>query len=223
MKNWSNYTTDQQTAHGRGTKTIIQCTPCRPIFSRALAEFQTIVFIILCKLQEPKSLRGDERGLVERRRGPLLFSSFVFFFSLFLFFSPACRPPAFSRDRPPLNESLKQASKATRLKQSKLEGRNASRKPITINLFFFHFTGFILAISCGIYPSGWGSVEFKQACGNDANFYKLGHCNLGWAFFVFVSGTGSAFICAVLSTRAGKQEKMLYSRTSIERSNSFLM
>ena len=111
----------------------------RPIFSRALADFQTIVFIILCKLQEPKSLRGNERGLVERRRGPLLFSSFVFFFSLFLFFSPVCRPPAFSRDGPLLNESLKQANKATRLRQSKLEGRNASRKPITINSFFFSF------------------------------------------------------------------------------------
>ena len=112
----------------------------------------------------------------------------------------------------------------SRLRQSKME-RNASKKLI-INicfLFFFYFTGFILAISCGIYPSGWGSVEFKQACGNDANFYKLGHCELGWAFFVFVAGTGSAFICAALSTRAGKQKNILYSRTSIERSNSFLM
>ena len=110
-----------------------------------------------------------------------------------------------------------------RLRKSKLE-RNASKKLITnICFLFFYFTGFILAISCGIYPSGWGSVEFKQACGNDANFYKLGHCNLGWAFFVFVAGTGSAFICAALSTRAGKQKKMSYSRTSIERSNSFLM
>lgn len=110
-----------------------------------------------------------------------------------------------------------------RLRKSKLE-RNASKKLIiNICFLFFYFTGFILAISCGIYPSGWGSVEFKQACGNDANFYKLGHCNLGWAFFVFVAGTGSAFICAALSTRAGKQKKMSYSRTSIERSNSFLM
>ena len=73
---------------------------------------------------------------------------------------------------------------------------------------FFYFTGFILAISCGIYPSGWGSVEFKQACGNNANFYKLGHCELGWAFFVFVAGTGSAFILrSSVRPRAGKTEK----------------
>ncbi|XP_078380272.1 LHFPL tetraspan subfamily member 6 protein-like [Oculina patagonica] len=88
---------------------------------------------------------------------------------------------------------------------------------------FQFLAGFLLAISCGIYPSGWGSVEFKQACGNDANFYKLGHCKLSWAFFVFVAGTGSAFICAILSTRAGKQKKRSYSRTNIERSNSFLV
>lgn len=83
--------------------------------------------------------------------------------------------------------------------------------------------GFLLAIACGIYPSGWGSVEFKQACGKEANFYRLGHCKLSWAFFLFVAGTGSAFICAVLSTRAAKQNKPIYSRTSIERSNSFVM
>lgn len=83
--------------------------------------------------------------------------------------------------------------------------------------------GFLLAIGFGIYPSGWGSVEFKQACGKEANFYRLGHCKLSWAFFLFVVGTGSAFICAVLSTRAGKQNKPIYSRTSIERSDSFIM
>jgi len=88
---------------------------------------------------------------------------------------------------------------------------------------FQFLAGFFLAISCGIYPSGWGSVEFKQACGNEANFYKLGHCKLSWAFFIFVAGTGSAFICAALSTRAGKKREPMYSRTSIERSNSFLV
>lgn len=96
---------------------------------------------------------------------------------------------------------------------------------ISINLSISSFwsTGFLLAIGFGIYPSGWGSVEFKQACGKEANFYRLGHCKLSWAFFLFVVGTGSAFICAVLSTRAGKQKKPIYSRTSIERSDSFIM
>ena len=87
---------------------------------------------------------------------------------------------------------------------------------------FTFFTGFLLAISCGIYPSGWGSVEFKQVCGDEANFYKLGHCKLSWAFFVYVSGTGIAFMCAALSARVAKQRKPLYIRTDVERSNSFM-
>ena len=90
-----------------------------------------------------------------------------------------------------------------------------------ISLLLF-FTGFLLAISCGIYPSGWSSVEFKQACGEEANFYKLGHCKLSWAFFVYVSGTGIAFMCAALSARVAKQRKPLYIRTDVERSNSFM-
>ena len=87
---------------------------------------------------------------------------------------------------------------------------------------FTFFTGFLLVISCGIYPSGWGSVEFKQVCGDEANFYKLGHCKLSWAFFVYVSGTGIAFMCAALSARVAKQRKPLYIRTDVERSNSFM-
>lgn len=81
---------------------------------------------------------------------------------------------------------------------------------------FQFLAGFLLGISCGIYPSGWGSVEFQQACGNEANFYKLGHCKLGWAFFIFVAGTGLSFICAALSTATLSKPKHSSSRTNIE-------
>ena len=78
--------------------------------------------------------------------------------------------------------------------------------------------GFLLAISCGIYPSGWGSNAVKQACGKDADFYEIGHCRLGWAFFIFVIGISLAFICSGLSLRAGKKSMS----SDVEDSNSFM-
>ena len=67
------------------------------------------------------------------------------------------------------------------------------------------FAGFLLVISFGIYPSGWGSETVQQACGKKADFYEIGHCRLGWAFFIFVIAISLAFICAGLSLRAGKK------------------
>lgn len=90
----------------------------------------------------------------------------------------------------------------------------ASRSSTRVGGTVQFLAGFLLAVSCGIYPSGWGSVEFQQVCGSEANLYKLGHCKLGWAFFVFASGTGLAFICAALSMTDLSKSEHLSSRTN---------
>ncbi|EDO26204.1 predicted protein, partial [Nematostella vectensis] len=61
-----------------------------------------------------------------------------------------------------------------------------------------------LGFSAAAYPSGWGGVEVRQACGPDADSFNLGQCSLGWAFYIYILGTAMAFVCVGMSIKAGK-------------------
>ena len=59
-----------------------------------------------------------------------------------------------------------------------------------------------------IFPFGWDSAEVRQACGVNANNYKLENCTIGWAAFLVAGGTVATFICSCLSVKAGKSDRM---------------
>lgn len=75
--------------------------------------------------------------------------------------------------------------------------------------FFFTFIkGFFLVVSCVIFPLGWDNVEVHQACGENANNYRLGDCTLGCAAFLTFGGILGTLLCAILSIKAGKSDRM---------------
>lgn len=74
--------------------------------------------------------------------------------------------------------------------------------------FFQAIAAFFLVTSCVIFPFGWDNVEVRQACGANANNYRLGNCTLGWAAFLTAVGTFGTLVCACLSIKAGKSDRM---------------
>lgn len=43
-----------------------------------------------------------------------------------------------------------------------------------ILLLLFFSVGLLMATGIGIYPTGWGSSEVRQVCGNSSKSYSLG-------------------------------------------------
>ena len=68
--------------------------------------------------------------------------------------------------------------------------------------------GFFLIISCVTFPLGWSNVEVRQACGKDVDKYTLGNCSLGWAALMVAGATLLTLLCACLSIKAGKSDRM---------------
>lgn len=60
---------------------------------------------------------------------------------------------------------------------------------------------------CIIYPLGWKNREVKDACGESAGPFLLGNCSIGWAYYLVLGGSALLFVCASLSTGAGRPIK----------------
>ncbi|XP_015179655.1 PREDICTED: lipoma HMGIC fusion partner-like 2 protein isoform X2 [Polistes dominula] len=64
--------------------------------------------------------------------------------------------------------------------------------------------GILYLIGLSLYPAGWGAERVKRICGPEADAFYLGDCNLGWAFYSALVGTGLTFAAAMLSGQAEK-------------------
>lgn len=64
-----------------------------------------------------------------------------------------------------------------------------------------------------IYPVGWDAELLRdEACGPEADQYKLGDCTLEWAFWLSAASALFAVLTACLSPAARKDTESLYSR-----------
>ena len=72
------------------------------------------------------------------------------------------------------------------------------------------FAGLLIAVGCALFPHGWGSKEVKDVCG-DSDSYRLGNCNLFWAYYLTIIGAGITCVCFCLSFIASSSKKHRYS------------
>ena len=70
-------------------------------------------------------------------------------------------------------------------------------------------------LACVIYPAGWKHAEVTAICGTEADEYKLGDCNIRWAYILGILGIFDAFVLALLAFfLAAKRAKIeVYSTT----------
>lgn len=88
--------------------------------------------------------------------------------------------------------------------------------------FVFYFCGIMELISavfmflaCVIYPSGWNQYEVRQICGESSGEYRLGACNIRWAYILAILGIFDAAILSILAFfLATKRAKLDYSTAS---------
>lgn len=50
-----------------------------------------------------------------------------------------------------------------------------------------------------LFPAGMNQGEVKVFCGARAGRFKLGDCQLGWAFIIIIMGTGVALVATCMS------------------------
>lgn len=67
------------------------------------------------------------------------------------------------------------------------------------NLHFFLFSAIFLFLACVIYPSGWDNEELRKICGDNSGRYRMGDCNMRWAYILAILGIFDAAILAVLA------------------------
>ncbi|KAH3880977.1 LHFPL tetraspan subfamily member 3 protein-like isoform X1 [Dreissena polymorpha] len=60
-------------------------------------------------------------------------------------------------------------------------------------------TSIFLFLGCVIYPSGWENDELEKICGPDSGKYRMGDCNIRWAYILAIIGIFDAAILAVLA------------------------
>ena len=72
-----------------------------------------------------------------------------------------------------------------------------------------------MLLACIIYPAGWNEPEVQEICGADADEFKLGECNIRWAYILAILGIFDAAVLAVLAFfLAAKRAKIeIYSAT----------
>lgn len=81
---------------------------------------------------------------------------------------------------------------------------------VTNTFIFLYLTGICMGIGCIVYPSGWDDEKVKHVCGEDAGKYKLGLCEMRWAYILSIVLIFDAFILAVLAFfLAAKQADLL--------------
>ncbi|KAL8563522.1 hypothetical protein ACOMHN_064347 [Nucella lapillus] len=61
------------------------------------------------------------------------------------------------------------------------------------------FSCIFMFLACVIYPAGWDHKEVLLICGADAGEYKLGQCNIRWAYILAILGIFDAFVLALLA------------------------
>ena len=71
--------------------------------------------------------------------------------------------------------------------------------------------GFLIALACALFPHGWGSKEVQDVCGGTSDSYRLGNCNLFWAYYLTMIGAGMTCFCFALSFIASSSKKHRYS------------
>jgi len=60
-------------------------------------------------------------------------------------------------------------------------------------------TAIFMFLACVIYPSGWDNDELQKICGEDSGRYRMGDCNIRWAYILAILGIFDAGILAVLA------------------------
>ena len=69
-----------------------------------------------------------------------------------------------------------------------------------LNFFFvILYSGLCMLITCLIYPVGWNSTAVKAVCGPEADRYKIGNCNVNWAYWIAIICMADAFVLSYLS------------------------
>lgn len=67
-----------------------------------------------------------------------------------------------------------------------------------------------MALGCIIYPNGWDDEMVQRTCGKDADKYRVGQCQVRWAFILAIVLIFNALAMAVLAfVLAAKQANLL--------------
>jgi hypothetical protein len=56
-----------------------------------------------------------------------------------------------------------------------------------------------MALGCIIYPNGWDDEKVQRTCGKDAGKYRVGQCQVRWAFILAIVLVFDALILATLA------------------------
>ncbi|RWS25631.1 lipoma HMGIC fusion partner-like 2 protein, partial [Leptotrombidium deliense] len=81
--------------------------------------------------------------------------------------------------------------------------RSVRRKSIfTIAGSIQSVAGLFYLLGLLLYPGGWGSRRVQLLCGNFAEAFLLGNCQLGWAAYLAFISVVATFLCALFSTKA---------------------
>ncbi|XP_076453659.1 LHFPL tetraspan subfamily member 6 protein-like [Babylonia areolata] len=59
--------------------------------------------------------------------------------------------------------------------------------------------GLLIGGGVALYPLGWDSQEVRQVCGPSASAFRLGNCELFWAFYLTASSGGLTLLCSILA------------------------
>jgi hypothetical protein len=54
-------------------------------------------------------------------------------------------------------------------------------------------------LACVIYPSGWENNQLQTICGESSGKYRMGDCNIRWAYILAILGIFDAAILAILA------------------------
>lgn len=54
-------------------------------------------------------------------------------------------------------------------------------------------------LGCVIFPAGWNNQEIKRICGPESTKYKLGDCEMRWAYILAIIGIFDCLFLAVLA------------------------
>ncbi|GAB6031983.1 hypothetical protein CHUAL_010361 [Chamberlinius hualienensis] len=64
------------------------------------------------------------------------------------------------------------------------------------------FAGLFYIFGLVLYPAGWSSKRVNLLCGDEASYYTIGTCSIGWAFYLALISSFITFVCAILSVYA---------------------
>lgn len=79
-----------------------------------------------------------------------------------------------------------------------------------------------MALGCIIYPNGWDDEMVQRTCGKDADKYRVGQCQVRWAFILAIVLIFNALAMAVLAfVLAAKQANLLQKAEYRKQRSSF--